>query len=55
MDRLARYLTDWLAGTDARLQRTSAQVRMNVGFGIEGSTLIAISQVSSSPFDSLRT
>ena len=26
VDRLARYLTDWLAGSNTRLQRTAAQV-----------------------------
>jgi len=28
VDRLARYLTDWLGGRDPRLQRTAAQVRL---------------------------
>ena len=27
VNRLARYLTDWLGGADPRLQRTAAQVR----------------------------
>ena len=27
-DRLARYLAEWLAGSNARLQRTAAQVRL---------------------------
>lgn len=27
-DRLARYLAEWLAGSNARLQRTAAQVRV---------------------------
>ena len=30
VDRLARYLTDWLGGTDPRLQRTAAQVSADV-------------------------
>ena len=30
VDRLARYLTDWLAGSNARLQRTAAQVHTGI-------------------------
>jgi len=31
VDRLARYLTDWLGGTDPRLQRTALQVGLTAG------------------------
>ena len=33
VDRLVRYMTDWLGGTDPRLQRTASQV------GLDGKTL----------------